>query len=159
LGEANFGTPPTLNVVVSGNTFQTDTSCGCYVGADPADWSVILSQNLESVSVSQNTILGGGSAGVAVFGGPGMVSGNTIANSYVGVWLNDSRGVQVTGNTIKNSATWGIAVTNVSSNNLIARNIVMGSGAYDLYWDQTGTGNVWCGNLYHTSSPSVLPSC
>jgi parallel beta-helix repeat protein len=85
-----------------------------------------------------------------------VVSGNTILNSYVGVWVNHANGVQVTGNVIKNSAEYGIAVTDGSSNNLIAHNIVMNSGVDDLYWDGTGTGNVWIANQYQTSSPPGL---
>ena len=172
-GEANFGTSPTLNAVVSGNVFQNSYSC--LLGAPTyacQDFSVIYSNSLENVAISQNTVLGGyvpvpggptetnaGAPGIYVLGGPGTVSGNTITGGYVGVWVDYANDVQVTGNTIKNSATWGIAVTDGSSYNTITRNIVYGSGTYDLYWDGLGTGNIWCGNLYHTSYPSVLSSC
>jgi parallel beta-helix repeat protein len=152
-GEADFGTPSTLNAVVSGNVFQTPSRTGYY---PTWGYSVIASYYLKSVVVSQNTILGGGSAGVYVFGGPGVVSGNTILNSYDGVWLNSTNDVQVTGNVIKNSAQYGIAVTNGSSYNLIAYNVVKYSSVYDLYWDGTGTGNVWIGNQYRTSYPRWL---
>ena len=155
-GPVNFGTAPTLSAVVWGNVFQTDTSCGCYIGSLPADYSVLLSISLASFVVSQNTILGGGAAGVYVEGGPGVVSGNTILGSYVGVNLNSSNGVHVTGNAIKDSALWGIALTNGSSDSVVAHNFVTGSGEYDLYWDETGTGNVWFGNVCQTSSPPGL---
>jgi len=155
-GQVNFGTAPTLSAVVSGNVFQTDTSCGCYVGSLPGTYSVLLSISLASLAVSQNTILDGGAAGVYVDGGPGVVSGNTILGSYVGVNLNSTDSVHVTGNVIKNSAWWGIALTNASSYNVVAFNLVKGSGQYDLYWDGTGTGNVWFGNMCKTSSPPGL---
>jgi hypothetical protein len=155
-GQVNFGTAPTLTAVVSGNVFQTDTSCDCYNGSLPGDYSVLLSISLASFDVSKNTILGGGAAGIYVVGGPGVVSGNTIRGSYVGVNLNATDGVHVTGNLIKNSAWWGIALTNGSSDNVVAHNFVTGSGEYDLYWDETGTGNVWFGNMCQTSSPSGL---
>jgi parallel beta-helix repeat protein len=155
-GEANFGTPSTLSAVVSGNVLQTDTSSGLYVGNNPGLYSVIISEYLKSLVVSQNTILGGGSAGVYVVGGPGVVSGNTILGSYVGVWVDYANGIDVTSNVIKNSAQWGIALTDGSSYNLVVGNIVKNSIKFDLYWDDTGTGNVWIGNQYKTSSPPGL---
>jgi hypothetical protein len=155
-GPVNFGTAPTLTAVVSGNVFQTDTSCGCYVGSLPGYYSVLLSISLASFVVSNNMILSGGAAGVYVDGGPGVVSGNTILGSYVGVSLNSTDGVHVTGNVIKNSAWWGIALTNGSSYNLVAFNLVKESGEYDLYWDETGSHNLWVGNVYKTAYPSWL---
>jgi len=150
------GLASTLSAVVSGNVFQTNTSCGCYNGSLPGDYSVIISESLNSLVVSGNLILGGGAAGVYVNGGPGVVRGNTILGSYVGVNLNSTDGVRVIGNLIKNSVWWGIALTNGSSYNLVAWNFVKDSGVYDLYWDGTGTGNVWFWNACKTSSPPGL---
>ena len=150
------GLASTLSAVVSGNVLQTDTSCGCYGESLPADYSVIISESLTSLVVSGNLILGGGAAGIYVAGGPGVVSGNTILGSFVGVNLNSANGVHVAGNVIKNSVWWGIALTNGSSSNLVTLNYVKGSGAYDLYWDGTGTGNIWFGNACKTSSPPGL---
>jgi parallel beta-helix repeat protein len=151
----DLGTVPSLSALVSANVFQTDTSCGCYVGTNPG-YSVIVSQNLESLVVSGNTILGGGSAGAYVVGGPARVNGNAILGSYAGVWVDYAGQVSVTGNVIKNSGEYGIAVTDGSSNNLVAWNVVKISGVDDLYWDGTGTGNMWIGNVYGTSSPPGL---
>jgi parallel beta-helix repeat protein len=124
--------------------------------------------------------------GVYVTGGPGQVTGNTVTGSYIGVWLDAATGVQaaamhsrlprsqghpglisgstttpshdvlVSGNVIKNSAVYGIALTNGSSNNVISGNIIMNSGKFDLYWDKTGTGNVWKSDVCVTSSPPGL---
>jgi parallel beta-helix repeat protein len=123
--------------------------------------------------------------GVYVTGGPGQVSGNTVTGSYIGVWLDAAKGAQaaamhnrsprwghhglisgntitptydvlVSGNIIKNSAEYGIALTDGSSNNIVSYNIVSGSGVYDLYWDRTGTGNVWTGNQYKTKSAGIV---
>jgi parallel beta-helix repeat protein len=155
------GLASTLNAVVSGNVVQTDTSyCVqppyCYVGSEPAEYSVIISYDLKSLVVSGNTILGGGSAGVYVVGGPAVVIGNTILGSYAGVWVDYANHVQVLSNVIKNSAEYGISVTDGSSYNLVAGNVVKNSGVDDLYWDGTGTGNVWIGNIFGTSSPPGL---
>jgi len=119
--------------------------------------------------------------GVYVTGGPGQVTGNTVTGSYIGVWLDAATRTQaaamhsqwprwrhhhglingntvsydvlVTANVIKNSAEYGLALTNGSSDNVIAGNIIMNSGVFDLYWDQTGTGNVWKADVCQTSSP------
>ena len=146
--EADFGIVPTLTAVVAGNVFQNSYSCaGC---------PVIYSLSLESVAISENIISGGGSPGVYLSGGPGTVVGNIITGAYAGVWVDYANYVHVSGNLIWNSAEWGIAVTDGSSHNLIDHNIVLDSGAYDLYWDQTGTGNVWTHNACSTSSPPGL---
>jgi parallel beta-helix repeat protein len=175
----------TLKAVVSGNTLTTDSTCTptwlaegwCYnaipnptpppfyTAMAEGYYSVVASYDLISVVVSQNTIFGGGTGGtrvpangIYITGGPGQVIGNTVTGSYNGVWLDTATGIQVTGNTVVGSANYGIALTETSSNNLIAHNVVMHSVVNDLYWDLTGTDNAWCGNVYLASSPSVL-SC
>jgi parallel beta-helix repeat protein len=123
--------------------------------------------------------------GVYVTGGPGQVTGNTVSGSYIGVWLDaatdvqaaamhnrwpqwghpglisgntitPSRNVLVTDNVIKNSAEYGIALTQGSSDNVITGNLIMKSGVFDLYWDGTGSGNVWKVDVCQTSSPRGL---
>ena len=165
-GLAYWGTPPTLKAVVSDNDIKNSGAFGPQWGV-----SAVATIQLRSIVVSSNTILGGGNPGIYILGGPGTVSGNIITGADTGVWLDVASGVHVTGNVIKNSVEYGIAVTSVnnagarvvtpSSNNFIIGNFVHGSGTYDLYWDQaTGSNNNhWCGNIYHTSSPSPLPSC
>jgi parallel beta-helix repeat protein len=159
-----------LKAVVSGNTFTTDSTCTskweaegwCY-NAPTVEWysSVVASMSLVNVVVSQNTIFGGATGstsanGIYVTGGPGQLSGNTVTGSYIGVWLNATTGVQVTGNVIKNSAWYGIALTKGSSDNVITGNLIMNSGKFDLYWDTTGTGNVWKADVCQKSSPPGL---
>jgi len=175
---ADFGTPSTLSAVVTGNTVVTDTSCGCYAPGYPAIGAVYadVSPTSSSLLVSMNTILGGG-GGIALEAGPNsVVIGNQITGTMAGVVLgcytvpsdcsavwgltSSATGVHVVGNVIKNSAQYGIWVGADSSNNKITGNFITGttSGGYDLYYDGTGTGNVWFGNLCgdHTSSPPGL---
>jgi parallel beta-helix repeat protein len=154
--EPTEGLASTLSAVVSGNTFVTDTSCGCYTPENPG-YAAIISSYPKSVVISNNVLLGGVSPGIYVVGGPGVVSGNVVPGTYIGVWVDYANGISVLGNVIKNSAEYGIAVTDGSSYNTVAFNVVKGSGAYDLYWDGTGTGNHWTGNVYKTSSPATLP--
>ena len=155
----DFGVPnglsSTLSAVISGNTVVSDNSCGCY------SWetSVVMGgTSLESLVMTGNRILGGGS-GVDITNGPGIAIGNTVIGADVGVMVDGGIGALVSGNVIKNSATWGIAVQTVLAvpfNNHIIGNWISNSGAYDLYWDGSGTGNVWAHNICTTSSPPGL---
>ena len=161
-GQAFFGTPSTLKLVVSGNTFQNG-----YAGGSGWYYSAIVSITLKSTIVSLNNIEGGGSDGIYLNGGPGTIIGNTITGADAGVTLDVASGVHVAGNVIRNSVEIGINVTSFnyagsstttpSSNDFIVGNFVHNSGSYDLYWDGLGTGNHWCGNIYQTSN--FPPSC
>jgi len=147
------GLASTLSVVVAGNDFVFDNSCGCanlqYAGA----LGVV---DTASAILSGNTISQGG-WGVFVSGGPATVSGNLIFGTYDGVLLYAASYTHVTGNVIKNSGYGGINVTGGSSYDTIAYNLVKNSGVVDLYWDQTGSNDLWYGNVYATSSPATLP--
>jgi len=162
--EPYSGAAPTLSAVVSGNTFQNSY-------AEGVDWyaSVIYSISLRSTTASFNNIAGGGSDGIYLNGGSGTIVGNTITGAANGVLLDVASGVQVSGNVIRDTGVNGIvvmsfnyagsAITTPSSHDFIVGNFVHNSGSYDLYWDGLGTTNHWCGNVYKTSSPPVLPSC
>jgi hypothetical protein len=151
----DFGVPSTLSAVISGNTVESDNSCGCYTWEASAS---VGGESLNSLVVTGNRILGGGT-GIEIAIGPGVAVGNTVIGADVGVGIYGGIGALVSGNLIKNSSTWGIAVQTVLGtpiNNRIVGNWISNSGAYDLYWDGTGTGNVWIGNVYGTSSPPGL---
>ena len=155
VGFSDFLTPSSINAVVAGNTIQTDSSCGCYDPTNPY-YAAIFSYDARSLLVAGNQLAGGVSPGIYVAGGPAVVVGNQVPGTYVGVWVDYASNVSVAGNVVQYSSAVGIAVTDGSSNNLIAWNLVTGSGLFDLYWDQTGTGNVWSHNICQTSSPSGL---
>jgi len=155
VGFSDFLTPSSINAVVAGNTIETDTSCGCYDPTSPY-YAAIFSYDARSLLVAGNQLSGGVSPGAYVAGGPAVVVGNEIPGSYVGVWVDYASNVSVASNVVQSSTAVGIAVTDGSSHDLIAWNLVTGSSLFDLYWDGTGTGNVWFGNVYGTSSPSGL---
>ncbi len=90
----------------------------------------------QASSFSGNTILGPGSWGVIVQGGSSIVEGNRI----------------------EDVGQWGIGLVNGASDCLIKQNTVTGSGLYDLYWDGTGSGNVWTRNVFQTEFPPGLSS-
>jgi len=162
LGPADFGIASTLNAVIIGNTVVSDNSCECYTAAVS---DVLDEFSLASLTVLGNTLYGGG-AGVGVFGidssgvfvgnGPTAIMGNTILGADYGIWLDGAVNTHVTGNVIKDSVQYGIALTNGASDNSVAYNLVKGSGVDDLFWDETGTGNVWFGDACQTSSPPGL---
>jgi len=154
---------PSLSAVVSGNVFRNNYSSN--------DWgdSVIASVNLRSINITANTIAAGGAPGIYLNGGTGVVTGNNITGAYTGVWLDEASGVRVANNTITNSVEYGIALTSSneagssattpSSNDSVTGNVVRNSGTYDIYWDGSGSNDHWCGNVYTSSSPKILPSC
>ena len=165
--ETFSGAAPTLNAVISGNTFQNS-----YAG--PSNWytSVIYSLS-KSTIVSLNNIAGGGQPGIYLNGGTGTIIGNKIAGASTGIWLDAVNGVHVAGNVVTNSVMSGIALTDYnfagfgttppySSNNMIIGNSVHNSGTCtatqgcDLWWDGLGTGNVFHWNFCTTSQPSGL---
>jgi len=160
------GAAPTLNAVVSGNTFQNT-----YAGGNAWYDGVIVSASLKSTIISLNNVAGGGSDGIYLNNGPGTIFGNTITGAYDSISLDVASGVHVAGNVIRNSVDNGINVmsfnyagsasTSPSSNDFIIGNFLHNSGTYDLYWDQaTGSvNNHWCANIFTSSSPPVLPSC
>lgn len=158
-GAEFYGVASTLSAVVAGNVIVSDMSCGCYT------WQVSvvgLSYSLVSSVWSDNLIIGGGD-GIAVNNnyaasntGPVTISGNTVLGANLGMSVDAANEVHITGNVIKNSGSYGIWVFGGSSDTVVAHNLVTGSALYDLYWDQTGTGNQWIGNICQTSSPSGL---
>jgi hypothetical protein len=156
IGFSDFLTPSSINAVVAGNTIQTDSSCGCYDPTSPY-FAAIYSYDARSLLVAGNQLAGGVSPGIYVAGGPAVVVRNQVPGTYVGVWVDYAGDVSVAGNVVQYSTAVGIAVTDGSSHDLIAGNLVTGSSLFDLYWDQTGTGDHWVGNHYATSSPSMLP--
>jgi hypothetical protein len=151
----DFQATPTFSVVISGNYGLTDTSCGCYPPANPG-YAAILSWYLKSVVISNNLLIGGASPGIYVAGGPAVIAGNVVPGTYVGVWVDYANDVQVIRNVVPDSGLYGIAVTDGSSNVTVVHNVVTNSGTADLYWDGTGTGDVWAHNICQTSIPSGL---
>jgi parallel beta-helix repeat protein len=87
--------------------------------------------------------------------------------SGVGVWLFGASGNTIVGNSITGNApsgetiaSGGVVVTEgffgaVPADNLVRGNSVLGNDP-DLFWDGTGTGNVFRDNRCRTSSPPAL---
>ncbi len=144
----DFEAEPTLGAVVTENAIFVDSSSA----------GGIVSMGLKSIVLAENEIRGNGPIGVQLVSGPGIVARNEIRGSVDGVVLDNTLGVVVLGNEVQNSGQYGIAVTDGASNSMALRNVITNSGVDDLYWDQTGTGNVWVGDSCQTSEPPGLCS-
>jgi len=155
---ADFGSPSTLAASVMDTTVWTNTRCGCYNASLPLYYSEVISFGLKSAEFLGNRLYQAGSAGIYVTNGPASILDNRVNGAYAGIWLDDASSSHVRNNVIQNSAAFGIALTDYTSATMVVHNFVQSSGLYDLYWDQTGTGNVWLRNFYSTSSPGGLSS-
>jgi hypothetical protein len=147
----NFGNVPELRVVVAKNLVDTSASCGCVTSGEPA----ILGWGPVDMSVSENTITGGGS-GIVLNASTGSLVGNHVLGSIIGIDLIGSNGVLVSANVVEYSLLWGLEVSAGSAHNMISGNIVYFSGQYDLVEHEAGSGNVWIGNECRTSEPPGL---
>jgi hypothetical protein len=86
-----------------------------------------------------------------------LLRGNRIDGpGPVGIALSGTQATSVHGNHVLDAAQHGIAVTGGSSGSDVTRNHVHGSGAFDLFWDGTGTGNTFADNHCETSDPAGL---
>jgi len=159
VGLWDFGTTPgTLTAFVSHNVVRTDTSCGCYVPGVPDAYSALIAMNTAYAEFRANRVIDAGAAGIYVGDSPALIVENRIIAAYDGVYLNGSTSAHVRDNRVINSMQYGIELVNGTSWTMVVHNDVQNSGVYDLYWDQTGTGNVWLRNMYMTSSPGGLSS-
>jgi hypothetical protein len=91
--------------------------------------------------------------------------------SGIGVAIANAHGNVVAGNVIRNNVpsgqvpfSGGVVVVNAGTpgaeaptNNLVVRNVVLGNQP-DLFWDGSGTGNVFARNVCRTSTPDGLCS-
>ena len=104
------------------------------------------------------------------------VAGNTVENnsqscraaqfgrnfSGIGIALLGARGMEVTGNQISGNVpsgptpvSGGVVVSKDSRNNSVVGN-TFGRNKPDIFWDKSGSGNRFVGNLCDTSVPSSL---
>ncbi len=162
-----FGCERTLDMVASYNVIRGDSTAG--MG--------IFSQWSRSAEVAGNDISVPPQA-VYMWSTPGTVARNRIHGTLAAVVLDASTGVVVEQNEIWDDVfgiylwssnenvvarnvlvgcrIWGISLEAGSSDNVITQNEVYASGQFDLYWDETGAGNLWMKNVYSTSSPPDL---
>ncbi len=151
-----IGCTELARIFVTENDFQVTSGGG---GVSFFDVGVLTgcAPSLEAVA-NHNTIRMDATSSVGLyshFAHASSFSGNTILGGSWGVIVQGGSSV-VEGNTIEDVGQWGIGLVNGASDCLIKQNTVTGSGQYDLYWDGTGTGNVWTGNVFQTEYPPGL---
>ena len=96
----------------------------------------ILLVAADNTKVKKNDVEGSGGDGISVSAG--------------------SSGTKVKKNEVVDSGGDGISVTGDSSGTRVKLNIVEGSGGFDLFWDETGSGNIWKKNDCVSDSPDGL---
>jgi parallel beta-helix repeat protein len=133
---------PITNVVISYNTVDNNGGAG------------IIVQGVTQGQVSANTVTNSEShSGIILIDSSKItVAGNVVRNNLLdGIEINSSNDNTVIGNTVSGN-TWGIVLVEGSSDNVIMSNRAKGNTQYDLFWDGTGTGNVWKLNTYDTKN-------
>jgi parallel beta-helix repeat protein len=160
----SVGVASTLSTVITGNVVVADTTCAaCWSGGYPLGmlaWALVNFDALYNVVTASPNAAGFGIGVNNYYGGVGTgggeIIGNVVAGSDNGTALFGASGFSVTGNTVKNSGSFGIMLWYGSSNNVVSWNVVKNSGLDDLSWDGSGAGNVWSHNYCQTSSPTGL---
>jgi len=139
--------PPIEDVVVSFNTVDNNAGTG-----------IDLQGPVAGGQVSANTITNNGLDGIhSLINSKITISGNLIHHNYRdGISIVSSNDNQVIGNTVTESR-YGIYLATGDgftppSRNVIMFNTAKGNLVYDVYWDGTGTGNVWKLNSYNTKN-------
>jgi parallel beta-helix repeat protein len=135
----------------NGNTIKGNKVSGCSAGISVSGTNQIIEN--EFSNSKHDSIMIEGAFGC-------LIKGNKLIDSGgAGILLESGASYnQICGNDIRRSLDCGISLCQRSSHNLVRENQVAGSGTYDLYWDESGTGNLWEDNSYETSYPDSLTS-
>lgn len=135
-------------VIVGGNTATGFSDSGIYIGA-------ITSTPLGALIVRHNEVYGS-SRGIIVEDSSGgsirVVSNNLHDNAGDGVFLHNSDGVALIGNTLTGNAASGIHLDPGSDSNKVTDN-ALSSNSPDL-WNE-GSNNCFRRNVYSTSSGPI----
>ncbi len=107
---------------------------GNEIATDATSPGGIVSNSLRSTVVAKNDVRGGALDGIILIHSTGVVEKNEVLDS----------------------GQWGIALVSETSDTIVMKNEVRGSGLFDLYWDGTGTGNTWVKNEFGTADPADL---
>ncbi len=152
-----IGCPELSQIVVTENDFQV-TRGGSGVSFFDFGFLTGCAPSLEGFAQG-NTIRMDATSGIGLFNNfahASSFSGNTVLGpGAYGVIIQGGSSV-VEGNRIEGVGQLGIGLVNGASDCLVKQNTVTGSGQFDLYWDGTGSGNVWTGNVFQTEYPPGL---
>jgi len=134
------------NIKVIGNRASGFGDAGVYIGAITFGSSTIRRNNTLG---NNRGIIVENSEGATIL----VLSNKTHGNAQTGIWITNSDGVTVRGNSVTDNQRTGIQLDPLSDNNLVTQNTVSGH-IYDLSNDG-GTGNCWVDNTYTTSRGDI----
>lgn len=100
-----------------------------------------------------NTVSNNGHAGIYLQeGSHNIIRKNKVKENQDGIYLESSDYNTIEKNIVMKNIRYGIAVTMESDYNTINRNLALHNLEFDLYWDGTGTDNIWNNNIYKTKN-------
>lgn len=103
--------------------------------------------------IRDNKVSNNGGAGICLQRvSHNLVKKNKVEKNQDGIYLESSDDNILEKNTVKKNTRYGITITVDSSYNTIKKNKASRNGEFDLYWDGTGTDNVWTKNKYKSKS-------
>lgn len=167
----------TKNITVTGNVCVANTSAGVYA-VNCEDWIItgnVLEGNAKGITTGapyakRITIVGNGIynnstngidiAAQAVAGSADtiVVSGNTVVDNGVNIYINESGGtgidISVTGN-VSTDGTYGLFLTDGFSNVLVANNIFTDNSTVDVRNNNTTDGVSFSHNIFTTSTGDI----
>ena len=148
------------NNTVTGNTISGTEYSGIYVYN-------YLNMSSEFNVIMGNTVSNNGHAGtwgdhVCIWGGHAgiylhevsrnIIKKNMVRDNREGIYLASSNCNIVEKNIVMKNTRYGIAVTMKSECNTINENVAFHNHEFDLYWDGTGTDNIWTKNRYKSKN-------
>jgi parallel beta-helix repeat protein len=145
--EAEYGINVYLSgsIVIRNNVTSGFGDAGFYIGSiTSTPFGALVIQRNETFDNVRGIIIEDSAGGIIQ-----AVQNNVHDNTTTGIWLHNSDGAVVRGNTVTNDGADGIEVDPTSDDNTISLNTVSGH-TYDLA-NEGGTGNCFLSNVYTTS--------
>lgn len=118
---------------------------------------------LQNPTIQGNQVFRNSGDGISLVigNGPLIVADNDIRDNWgSGIWVHgggSNGNAQIVDNLVRSNSGYGIGI-DYGSNIQVEGNRMWGNSV-DLYWSGAGTNNCSYQNLFHTTSPSVLPPC
>ncbi|TMK79335.1 MAG: DUF1565 domain-containing protein [Actinobacteria bacterium] len=133
------------SIVIRNNVTSGFGDAGLYIGSiTSTPFGALVMQRNETFDNVRGVIIEDSAGGIIQ-----AVQNNVHDNTTAGIWLHNSDGVVVRGNTVTNDGADGIEVDPTSDDNTISFNTVSGH-TYDLA-NEGGTANCFLSNVYTTS--------
>lgn len=133
-------------ITLKGNEASGFLDAGLYIGGIAADAKVKLEKN-NCHNNDQGIIVEDS------FPNSVAVKGNTASDNNRGIFVHNSDGIRVTGNTLNGNVNASIELDGTSDDNRVSGNAISDSDSID-----NGTNNCWKGNTYtNATGPAICP--